>query len=122
MSHRRFSSTARRGKSNHRNHRNSFFQMTVISMTALFMFSYMVVLSVLRSSSARLLPEGRKNVKTKIIKKVSCLSQTSQTSQISQESILSDDSHRDDCFIHADMNKGLLYWKHSENSFSRCFK
>ena len=36
-----------------------------------------------------------------------------QKSQISQKFILSDDSHRDDCFIHAGMNKGLILLEES---------
>ena len=48
-----------------------------------------------RSSFARLLPKGRKK------------------SQISQESILSDDSHLDDCFIPGSRNKGLILLEES---------
>ena len=57
--------------------------MTVIPTTALFPFSYMVVLSVLRSSSARLPPQGRKNVEAKIENKNSfCHTESMEITEI----------------------------------------
>ena len=88
MSHRRFSSTARRGKSNHGNHRSFYKSLAALELCSL---------------------------ATKGTQEIAALDLWSLATKGTQEiaEILSDDSHLDDCFIPGSRNKGLLLFEES---------